>query len=57
MADRDPRFKSALRRRAAKLYRGGKDVREVADALGVSPARAYILILEGGAKMRGRGPS
>lgn len=57
MAARDPRFKTELRQRAARMYRGGKDVDEVADAIGVSKARAYILILEGGAKMRRRGPA
>lgn len=54
---RDPRFKSELRAKAARLYRGGKDIRDVAKILGVSSARAYILCLEGGAKMRSRGPS
>ena len=53
---RDPRFKAELRQRAARLYRTGKDIREVAKILGVSPARAYILCLEGGARMRSRGP-
>lgn len=56
MADRDPRYKEALRARAARLYRQGHDVGEVARMLGVSKARAYVLCLEGGAKMRSRGP-
>jgi len=56
MAERDPRFKEELRARAARLYRNGKDLDEVAEILGVSKARAYVLCLEGGAKMRSRGP-
>ena len=53
---RDPRFKDRLRARAARLYGAGKSVREVAKLLGVSPGRAHILIIEGGAKSRRRGP-
>lgn len=56
MADRDPRYKAQLRKRAATLYRDGKDLQQIADALGVSKGRAYILALQGGAKMRPRGP-
>lgn len=57
MAERDPRFKQALRARAAKMYREGKTLDEIAAELNVSKGRAYILALEGGAKMRPRGPS
>ena len=53
---RDPRFKRTLRQRAARLYNGGASVEDVAQTLGVSKGRAYILILEGGAKLRRRGP-
>lgn len=53
---RDPRFKAQLRARAANMYRSGKDLQEIADALSVSKGRAYILVLQGGAKMRPRGP-
>lgn len=57
MADRDPRFKAALRRRARKLYEGGANVQEVADKLGISKARAYVLLTESGADLRPRGPN
>jgi len=56
MAGRDPRYKAALRARAASLYRGGRDLDQIARLLGVSKGRAYILALEGGASMRPRGP-
>lgn len=55
-ARRDPRFKSLLRRRAARMYRQGRSLQEIADALGLSKGRAYILAMEGGAPMRPRGP-
>lgn len=55
-ARRDPRFKSLLRQRAARLYREGKTLEQIANALGVAKGRAYILALEGGAPMRRRGP-
>lgn len=55
--ERDPRYKAALRKRAASLYRSGKDLDQIARLLGVSKGRAYILCLEGGAKMRPRGPN
>lgn len=57
MPDRDPRFRADLRSRAARMYRDGKTLDEIAEALGVNKARAYILALEGGAKMRERGPA
>lgn len=57
MAQRDPRYKAELRKRAASMYRSGKDLEQIARLLGVSKGRAYILALEGGAKMRPRGPS
>lgn len=57
MADRDPRYKASLRQRAAALYRKGHDVGQIGRMLGVSKGRAYILCLEGGAKMRPRGPN
>lgn len=55
-ARRDPRFKSLLRRRAARMYREGRTLAEIAEALNLSKGRAYILALEGGAPMRSRGP-
>jgi hypothetical protein len=54
---RDPRYKASLRRRAAALYKSGHDLDAIARMLGVSKGRAYILCLEGGAKMRPRGPN
>jgi transposase-like protein len=52
---RDPRYKRTLRARAAAMYEQGKTIRDIAETLGVSPGRAYILALEGGADMRPRG--
>ncbi len=57
MPDRDPRYRADLRARAARMYRDGSTLEEIAQALGVNKARAYILALEGGAKMRDRGPA
>ena len=37
------------------MYDEGFEIRQIAAELGVSPARAYVLALEGGAKMRPRG--
>lgn len=56
MADRDPRYKAELRKRAARLYGEGKDLGQIARLLGISKGRAYVLALEGGATMRPRGP-
>jgi transposase-like protein len=57
VAVRDPRYKAELRKRAASMYRSGKTIAQIARLLGVNTARAYILCVEGGAKMRHRGPS
>ena len=53
---RDPRFDAEQRRRARRLYEGGASVQEIADELGISKGRAYVLVLESGAKLRPRGP-
>jgi hypothetical protein len=54
---RDPRYKKRLRAEAGRMYRAGKTIDEIAETLGVSRGRAYLLVLESGVELRPRGPS
>lgn len=56
VAHPDPRYKDELRTRAAKLYRQGLTVEQIAEQLRVSKGRAYIYLLDSGIKLRPRGP-
>lgn len=52
---RDPRYDGGRRKRAAKLYRSGMSLDEVAAEMKVGRTRVTQLLKESGVKLRPRG--